>query len=151
MLYIFMGQSCTGKSTAADKLKEIMNVEIFSGKDYLRMAKNENEAWKLFYEKLSNAALNKESSKKTVIYIITEKEQLNRISTIEGSHKVKFTASLDTIKSRFAQRMRGNLPQPIEKMLEKQYAEWESLAGDINIDTTENNDVEELARMIRNM
>lgn len=148
MLYIFMGQSCTGKSTVADKLKELTNVEIFSGKDYLRMAKNENEAWRLFYEKLSNAALNKESSKETVIYIITEKEQLNRISTIEGSHKVKFTASLDTVKSRFAQRMRGNLPQPIEKMLEKQYGEWESVTGDINVDTTENNDVEELARMI---
>lgn len=44
MLYIFMGQSCTGKSTVANKLKELIDVEVFAGKDYLRLAKNENEA-----------------------------------------------------------------------------------------------------------
>lgn len=148
MLYIFMGQSCTGKSTVVNKIKEFMDIEVFSGKDYLRMAKNENEAWLLFYEKLSSAALNKDSSKSTIIYLITEKEQLDRISAIEDSYKVKFTASLDTIKSRFAQRMHGKLPQPIEKMLEKQYKEWESIKGDMNVDTTENNDIEKIARLI---
>lgn len=29
-----MGQSCTGKSTVAEKLKEQINVEIYSSKDY---------------------------------------------------------------------------------------------------------------------
>ncbi len=151
MLYIFMGPSCTGKSTAADKIKELMEVEVFSGKDYMRMAKNENEAWKLFYDRISNAASHKELSKENIIYIITEKEQLNKINTIRGFKQIKFTASLDTIKSRFAQRMRGNLPQPLERMLEKQYAEWKSVTGDITIDTTENNDMAEIARKIENI
>ncbi|WP_291561207.1 MULTISPECIES: hypothetical protein [unclassified Clostridium] len=44
MLFIFMGASCTGKSSAADELKELMDVQVYTGKDYLRMAKNENEA-----------------------------------------------------------------------------------------------------------
>lgn len=44
MLYIFMGQSCTGKSTVADKAKELTGAEVFTGKDYLRMAKDENQA-----------------------------------------------------------------------------------------------------------
>lgn len=148
MLYIFMGQSCTGKSTVANKLKELIDVEVFAGKDYLRLAKNENEAWRLFYDKLSNAALNKDSSKEIVIYLITEKKQFNKISSIEDSYKVKFTASLDTIKSRFAQRMHGKLPQPVEKMLEKQYEEWENIKGDMNVDTTENNDIGKIARLI---
>lgn len=39
MLYIFMGQSCTGKSTVAEKLKEFVNAEVYTGKDYLRMGK----------------------------------------------------------------------------------------------------------------
>lgn len=151
MLFIFMGQSCTWKSTVADKLKELMDVEVFAGKDYLRLAKNENEAWKLFYEKLSNAALNKKSCKEKVIYIITQKEQLDRLSTIDGSYKIKFVASLDIIKSRFAQRMRGNLPQSIEKMLEKQYAEWENVNSDMTVDTTENSNIEEIARLIESL
>lgn len=40
MLYIFMGQSCTDKSTVANKGKELKDVEVFTGKDYLRMAEN---------------------------------------------------------------------------------------------------------------
>lgn len=150
MLYIFMGQSCTGKSTVANKVKELTSVKIFTGKDYLRMAKDENEAWKLFYEKLSKVAANKESSKETIIYLITEKTQLDRIIDIEGLCKVKFTAPLDTIKTRFAQRMKGDLPQPVEKMLNKQYEEWKSIEGDINVDTMSDYDIEKVVSLVRN-
>jgi len=117
MLYIFMGQSCTGKSTAAERLKERTGAEIFSGKDYLRMAKNEVEAWQLFFDKLSKAASSSNSSGDTVIYLVAEITQLDRIITLNSARKVKFTASLDTIKSRFAERMHGRLPSPVEKML----------------------------------
>lgn len=150
MLYVFMGQSCTGKSTIADKMKELFNVEVFAGKDYLRMAKNENEAWKIFSEKLVNSALSKEF-KESIVYVITEKEHLNKVNNISGLRKIKFTASLDVIKSRFAQRMRGNLPQPIEKKLEMQYEEWKSEIGDIVVDTTENTDIEHIVGLIVNL
>lgn len=148
MLYIFMGQSCTGKSTVADKVKELIGAEIFTGKDYLRMAKNENEAWRLFYEKLLNAASNKGESKENIIYLITERLQLDRIIDIEDSCKVKFTASIDTIKSRFEQRMHGQLPHPVEKMIDNQYEEWETIKGDINVDTTVDNDIEKIVGLI---
>lgn len=147
MLFIFMGQSCTGKSTAADKLKEQMNVEIYSGKDYLRMAKNESEAWKLFYDKLEKAASNKDKSKESIIYVITEIELLNRVKEIEDAYMIKFNAPLEIIKSRFADRMNGRLPQPVEKMIERQYLEWESITGDLNIDTSDN-DMEEIIDFI---
>lgn len=148
MLYIFMGQSCTGKSAVADKIKELIGAEVFTGKDYSRMAKNENEAWRLFYEKLSDAASNEDLSEETIIYLITERAQLDRIIDIEGSCKVKFTASLDTIKSRFAQRMHGKLPQSVENMLNNQYEEWKTIKGDINVDTTVDNDIEEIVDLI---
>jgi adenylate kinase family enzyme len=143
MLFIFMGQSCTGKSTAADKLKEQMNVEIYSGKDYLRMAKNESEAWKLFCDKLEKAAINKDKSKESIIYVITEIELLNRVKSIEDAYMIKFNAPLEIIKTRFADRMNGRLPQPVEKMIERQYLEWESVTGDLDIDTSDN-DIEEM-------
>ncbi|MCD4712629.1 MAG: hypothetical protein K8R73_05035 [Clostridiales bacterium] len=142
MLYVFMGQSCTGKSTVADQMKLQYGAEVFSGKDYLRMAKNENEAWNTFYKLLENAAIDK-SPENILIYVITEKEHLNRLSSLEGVKKVKFTASLEIIKERFAQRMRGNLPIPVEKKLEIQYKEWEMEEGDLIIDTTESIDVDE--------
>lgn len=142
-----MGQSCTGKSTIAAKMKEYTNAEVFTGKDYLRMAKDESQAWNLFYEKLSSAAY-KESSRETIIYLITEHSQLEKIMDIEGSCKVKFTAALDTIKLRFSQRLHGNLPAPVESMLEKQYEEWKSIIGDINVDTTVDSDIEKTVSLI---
>lgn len=148
MLYIFMGPSCTGKSTVANKLQQFIDVEVFAGKDYLSLGKSEQAAWQVFNEKLTNAARSPESSKQNVVYIVTEVEQVDKISTIDGSYKVKFIASLDTIKTRFAQRMHGNLPQPVEKMLEKQYREWKNFEGDMQVDTSENDDSEEIARII---
>ncbi len=148
MLYIFMGQSCTGKSTAAEKLKKQTGAEIFSGKDYLRMAKNEDEAWRLFFDKLSEAASGSNVSGDSVIYLVAEISQLDRIIDLQGARKVKFTASLDTIKSRFAERMHGRLPSPVEKMLTRQYEEWEPVQADILIDTTSDNDIDTILSTI---
>jgi gluconate kinase len=148
MLYIFMGQSCTGKSTVADKLKELMEIEVFAGKDYLRMAKNENDAWDLFYEKLSKAALDTDGSHPAIVYLVTEEDQLNKIKPLKGVYTVKFIASLATIKSRFAERMRGHLSPPVEKMLERQFVDWEAVQGDMTVDTTEDVDSLEVARSI---
>ena len=39
--------------------------------------------------------------------------------------------------------MNGRLPQPVEKMIERQYLEWESVTGDLDIDTSDN-DIEEM-------
>ena len=143
-----MGQSCTGKSTAAERLKELTGSEIFSGKDYLRMAKNEDEAWRLFFDKLSKAASSSNSYGENVIYLVAEITQLDRIIDLNGACKVKFTASLDTIKSRFTERMHGRLPNPVEKMLTRQYEEWESIKGEILVDTTSDNDIDKILSTI---
>lgn len=143
-----MGPSCSGKSTTAIQVKDLIGAEIFTGRDYLRMAKNQNEAWRVFYEKLSNAAFNQESASENIIYLITEKAQLDKIASIKGSCKVKFTASLETIKSRFSQRMHGKLPPPVEKMLVNQYEEWKNIKGDINVDTTDDNAIAKIVGFI---
>src|SRR5699024_1007032 len=81
-------------------------------------------------------------SEETIIYLITERAQLDRIIDIEGLCKVKFTASLDTIKWRFAQRMHGKLPQPVENMLNNQYEEWKTIKREINVETTVDNNID---------
>lgn len=48
MVIGIFGESCTGKSTLADKLKVNLNAEVFTGKDYLRLEKNEADAKQVF-------------------------------------------------------------------------------------------------------
>ena len=55
MLIGIFGESCTGKSTLAEKIAGSLPCEVFTGKDYLRLAKNENIAKVMFQKKLTGA------------------------------------------------------------------------------------------------
>lgn len=114
MVIGIFGESCTGKSTLAEKIAASFPCEIYTGKDYLRLAKNENIAKVMFQKKLSNAV-----NGENIIYVISEKEHLPLLP--EGALRILVTADLETIKSRFAQRTRGNLPAPVTAMLEKKH------------------------------
>lgn len=114
MLIVIFGESCTGKTTLADRINSVANAKVYSGKDYLRMAKSEAEAKRLFLEQLS-ASVHGDN----VIYIIAEREHLALIPN--GAVRILVTAELETIKARFATRMHGSLPAPVATMLEKKH------------------------------
>ena len=114
MVIGIIGENCTGKSTLANELKKTINAEIVTGKDYLRRAKSEGEAATLFKDKLKQAM-----SDGNIIYVVSEKEQLALFP--EGAIKILVVAELDRIKERFKARMHGNLPKPVEQMLEKKH------------------------------
>ena len=118
MLVAIFGESCTGKSTLAGMLKERLGGEIWTGKDYLRLAKDEAGAKKLFTEKLREAVTGG-----PLIYVIAEKEHMSLLP--EGAVRVLATAELKTIKERFAARMRGNLPPPVAAMLERNHGSFD--------------------------
>ena len=126
MVIGIFGESCTGKSTLAEKIAADIPCEVFTGMDYLRLAKNENIAKVMFQKKL-NAAVNGED----IIYVISEKEHLPLLP--EGSLRILVTADLELIRSRFAQRMRGNLPVPVATMLEKKHGCFDSQPHDIHV------------------
>ena len=126
MVIGIFGESCTGKSTLAEKIAASLPCEVFTGRDYLRLAKNENIAKVMFRKKL-NAAVNGGN----IIYVISEKEQLPLLP--EGALRILVTADLETIKSRFAQRMRGNLPAPVAAMLEKKHGCFDAEPHDIHV------------------
>ena len=125
MVIALFGDSCTGKSTIAAALAQTLSAEIFSGKDYLKLAKSESMAAALFKKKLCG--------EEPIIYVISEKEQLSLLP--EGCLRVLVTASLETIKGRFAARMHGNLPAPVASMLERKYGQFEAAAHDLRVDT----------------
>lgn len=126
MVIGIFGESCTGKSTLAEKISASIPCEIITGKDYLRLAKNENIAKTLFQKKL-RSAVNGEN----IIYVISEKEHLSLLP--EGAVRVLVTAGLDLIKSRFAIRMHGNLPAPVAAMLEKKHGCFDAMPHDIHV------------------
>lgn len=142
MLFIFMGSSCTGKSTVAEELSKLTPSEVFTGKDYLRLAKNDKEAWRIFDENMTKASVDKDVSNKSIIYVISEKDVLSKINSLNSAITVKFTAHLDVVKERFAKRMRGNLPIPVEKMIEKQVKAFNDVESVLYVDTTDNNPTE---------
>ena len=140
MVIGIFGESCTGKSTLAERIAAGLSCEIYTGKDYLRLAKNENLAKVMFQKKLT-AALNGEN----IICVISEKEHLPLLS--EGTLRILVTADLDTIKSRFAQRMRGNLPAPVAAMLEKKHGCFDDVPHDIHVISGET-DLDEVCKRI---
>ena len=123
MVIGIFGESCTGKSTLADKLKESINAQVYTGRDYLRLEKNEAAAKRSFQAKLREAV-----SGENIIYVISEKEHLPH-----GSIRVLVTADLDMIKKRFAGRMQGSLPAPVAAMLERKHGCFDKELHDIHI------------------
>lgn len=114
MVIGIIGESCTGKSTLADKLQSLLAAKVYTGKDYLRLAKNEAIAKSLFQKELENSV-----SGDHIVYVISEKEHLKLLP--EAAFRVLMTADLAVIQSRFAQRMAGNLPAPVAAMLERKH------------------------------
>lgn len=126
MLIGIFGESCTGKSTLAEKLSSVLPCEVFTGKDYLRLAKNENIAKVMFQKKLAAAVTGE-----NVIYVISETEQLSLLP--EGAVRILVTADMELIKSRFAMRMHGNLPAPVAAMLERKHGCFDAQPHDIHV------------------
>lgn len=126
MLIAIFGENCTGKSTVAEYLKSKINAQVFTGRDYLRLAKSEDEAERLFREKLSNAV-----DGENIIYVIAEKELLELLP--DDAIRILVTADIEVIKERFAKRMNGRLPEPVAKMLESKHGCFDSVDCDIQV------------------
>ena len=132
MLIALIGESCTGKSTIATEITKVLHAEVFSGKDYLRFAKSEADAKATFAARLLERAL---STSEHAVYVISEPEHLSLLS--ERCLRILVTARLETIKTRFASRMGGKLPPPVEAMLVKKHGIFDSIPSDLTIRSDE--------------
>ncbi len=141
MLIAIIGENCAGKTTLANAINKSLNAKIFAGKDYLRLAKNPAVSEQEFIKLLSAAV-----SGDNLIYIITERTHLGLLP--DGAFKIVITAPLETIKERFKARMRGNLPPPVEQMLEKNHGIFDGL--DCNLMLDQNYNVSEVLSKIKN-
>ena len=126
MVIAIFGESCTGKSTLADALRDKLNAQVFTGKDYLRLHGNEQMAQRLFMKKLADAV-----DGGNIIYVLTEPELLKLLPA--GAYRILVTEELDVIKERFAARMHGVLPPPVAQMLERRHGCFDSEPHDLHV------------------
>ncbi|MDO4564764.1 MAG: hypothetical protein Q4C04_04045 [Clostridia bacterium] len=134
MLIAIFGESCVGKSTLAESLKSRLGAEVYTGKDYKRLAKNDAEAKKLFCQRLREAV-----DGKGLIWVISEKEDM---ALLPGEAlRILMTADVSLIKTRFAERMHGQLPPPVAAMLERKHGcfddephSFHAVAGETDVD-----------------
>jgi gluconate kinase len=133
MVIGIFGASCTGKSSIAEEIAKRTNAKIFTGKDYMKIAKSEAEAKKQFIDMLNSDVTGSQS----IIYVITEKEQLTFLP--EKAIRIYMTADIDTIKARFAKRMNGILPPQVVAMLEKMHTLFNDEKYDLMIKNVDRN------------
>ena len=127
MLFCIIGENCSGKTTLANEIRKEIDAEVITGKDYLRLAKTESEAVALFRDRLRDAV-----SGENIIYVISEPEHLDLLP--DGAVRILVSADIDTIKERFRARMHGNLPAPVEQMLEKKHGIFDDGVYDYHFD-----------------
>ena len=132
MVIGLFGESCTGKSTLANEIATKIGAKVYTGKDYMRLAKNEAEAQKLFIDLLQA----NEATDEVFIYVISEKEHLAFLP--EKAIRVLVTADIAVIKERFANRMNGKLPPPVATMLEKKHGSFNAEKYDFHVDNVGN-------------
>ena len=140
MVIGIIGESCVGKSTLAQRLKEELGAEVITGRDYLRLAKSEAAAKNLFEKQLDEALTGKH-----LVYVISEREHLALLP--DGSLRVLMTDDLPLILERFGMRMRGQLPEPVKQMLEKKHGIFDREVCNFHIHN--NTDMESVVEKIR--
>ena len=140
MLIALIGESCSGKTTLAEALQRRSGAQIVTGKDYLRLAKSEGEAERLFRQRLQDALAGED-----LIYVLSEPELLRLLP--EGTIRVLVQADPETIRARFRVRMHGNLPAPVAQMLEKKHGIFDGGDYEYRFDGVAG-DLEELCRAL---
>ena len=125
MVIAIFGESCTGKSTLAKLLKSAFDAEVITGKDYLRFAKHELEALRIFQNKLNDP-----DSK--LIYVISDKQQLKHVP--DHAFRILMCADMKLICERFASRMNGKLSDPVRSMLERKHGCFDAEKYHLKID-----------------
>ena len=128
MNILIFGESSTGKSTLASKINEYKDMDIYTGKDYLRLSKNKNESKEQFINMLQDQS-------NDIIFVATEKEEVEMVA--DSVIKILCQASLETKIKRFSVRFNGHMPKPVEDMMKRKDGMFNGFDYDLLIDGEE--------------
>lgn len=139
MVIVLMGASGTGKTAVTNELKNRINFKTYSGSDYQRLARNDEEAWAVFVDLLkSNTA--------DIIYMTHEAEKYYKLKDVEGILFIKLQIDLETMKNRYRDRLfMDDLPIYIEEKLEDSFNEWDAVKVEHTFDVHDTDMAAEIA------
>lgn len=130
MLIVIAGERCTGKSALARAITEKVHAELFSGRDYIRLAPTEPEAVDRFQLLLAE----RQYTEDFVIFVLTEPGLFALVPP--NSFVVMCRSRLETSKARFARQMPDGVLSPsIAAMLERQRGSFDRIPHSLTLDT----------------
>ncbi len=138
MLLVLFGPSCSGKSSVASLITDRVGASVWTGSDYLRVAKNEELAWRGFLGLLGAAAGTDSMTEESIVYVVGDVSTVRRIvEQVPGAIPVRLTADLSSLESRFASRVGGVVSPAIRAMLKRSRDEASQEPADLAFDTTD--------------
>lgn len=144
MLYVLCGPSCAGKSTVAAALKERLGARVYTGKDYLRLARSEAEARACLLRELRERA----GADSHAAVVLTETDLVAELRAIAGARFVRCTAPKEILIERFIARSGGKANPAFAAMIDRQAQKWDAIPCDSVVDTGGSADVEASIAMI---
>ena len=136
MLLLLFGPPCSGKSTVAELLSRRTGASVWTGKDYLRLARSEDEAWQEFMRLAEEAAQNPQFGPGSIIFIATEPPpKSSGFPTGPNTGRVRLIADLEVLQDRFAPRVNGWISPVITTMLEQLSVRARQEEADLEYDT----------------
>jgi len=137
MLLMLFGPSCSGKSTVAGIIAGRTGASVWTGNDYLRLAKTEPLAWDRFIALLEQAARSCPPSADSVIFIHAGSLPDGRpLPAGPAVRRLRFIASQEVLQARFAPRVGGRVTPAISAMLARAAERTALLPADAEYDTT---------------
>jgi hypothetical protein len=119
MVLVLFGPSCSGKSAAALRISQLTGAKVWSGRDYFRLAKNEDQAWAKLLELLAAAAAGSTWSE-SIVYVAGDVGLARCVlGAVPDAIPVRLHADLPTLESRFAPRTGGTVSPGISRMLRR--------------------------------
>ena len=138
MLLLFIGPSGSGKSSVARLIAQRIGCKVWTGRDYLRLARSQDEAKKTFRDMLESASELETFSAGSIIYVIGNPDDLDDdLRAFPCYRCLRFNAVLSVLSRRFAQRMgQQPLPAALLSALERQRNRFAAFPADKEFDTT---------------
>jgi hypothetical protein len=137
VLLVFFGPNCSGKTSVGRDIARRTGATVWIGRDYLRLAKDEASAWQHFQGFLSRSVEVPTLGFASIIYVPVDFPGGSRVvPSGPGLRFVRFTADLEVLKSRFAERVGGRISPTVEGMIKRSLEDAGRRHADLEEDTS---------------
>ena len=127
MTIVFGGSKNSGKSTIATALNEQLGYKMLSGRDYEKLARSEEEAWREFVKLMQDES-------KQLLYILHDRKKYDELLGKPNVFCVKIKVPFETVCSSLCSRLGvDEVPGYLIGDLEDEYNTWADAPSDAEL------------------